>query len=86
MRTIILALTIAASPVTQAVENTYKPDIQYGSTPLYYSHESIMQRNILEPLNKANDIANERLEIEKEYLRNKELDQEMNDNGYGTDE
>jgi hypothetical protein len=48
--------------------NIYNPH-SYGSPQLYYSAESIRERQELELLKESNDIAKERLEIEHEQLQ-----------------
>lgn len=48
--------------------NSYNPN-SYGSPQLYYSAESIRERQELELLNESNRIAKERLEVEREQLQ-----------------
>jgi len=45
----------------------------YGSPQLYYSAESIRERQELELLNESNRIAKERLEVEREQLQEDSL-------------
>lgn len=48
--------------------NSYNPH-SYGSPQLYYSAESIRERREQELMKESNDIAKERLEVEREQLQ-----------------
>lgn len=52
--------------------NTYNPN-SYGAPQLYYSAESIRERQEQELLKESNRIAKERLEVEREHF---EIDQQ----------
>lgn len=54
--------------------NPYNPN-NYGAPQLYYSSESIRERQEQELLKESNRIAKERLEVDREQLK---LDQQRN--------
>jgi hypothetical protein len=71
---LLLLVALTSSCSVMAVENDYRPAIRYGSPQLYYSHESIVQRQELELLQKSNEIAKRRFELEVEQLRQEEIE------------
>ncbi|MEI8209807.1 MAG: hypothetical protein WCG16_11420 [Methylococcales bacterium] len=56
--------------------NSY-PSYSYGSPQLYYSAESIHERREQELMKESNNIAKERLEVEREQLLEDKRDQSI---------
>lgn len=69
---VIIAATTASCGAT-AKDYVYGPH-SYGAPTLYYSHESIQQRQELELLQKSNEIAEKQFNLEVEQLRREESD------------
>ncbi len=57
--------------------NSYNPN-SYGSPQLYYSAESIRERQELELLKESNRIAKDRLDIEREQVQEDKRDYRTN--------
>ena len=70
--TITLFLMSANVNANDQFGKTYNPN-SYGSPQLYYSAESIRERQEQELLKESNRIAKERLEIDREHF---EMDQQ----------
>jgi hypothetical protein len=71
---IIATATMASCQViAESKPYVYNPN-SYGAPTLYHSHESIQQRNELELLQKANDLAEKRFNLEVEHLRQEEIE------------
>lgn len=67
----IIAITLLAIPLSVIANdqtgNIYHPN-SYGAPQLYYSAESIRERQEQELLKESNRIAKERLELDREHL------------------
>ncbi|MDP1664058.1 MAG: hypothetical protein Q8L79_02950 [Methylobacter sp.] len=68
----IIAITLFATSLNVIAADqsgtAYNPN-SYGAPQLYYSAESIRERREQELMKESNDIAKERLEVERELLR-----------------
>ncbi|WP_432742915.1 hypothetical protein ABXJ76_18930 [Methylobacter sp. G7] len=79
MKKLIAITLLAMSSIVIAYDrqdNSYNPH-SYGSPQLYYSAESIRERREQELMKESNDIAKERLEVDRERLREEKREHEF---------
>jgi hypothetical protein len=73
----IILLNIPLSVIANdQAGNTYNPN-SYGAPQLYYSAESIRERQEQELLKESNRIAKERLEVDQQRIQENKLENEI---------
>ena len=75
---LIISFNVTANDRNDARQsNSYNPN-SYGSPQLYYSAESIRERQELELLKESNRIAKDRLDVEREQVQEDKRDYRTN--------